>query len=399
MRNVMSKNKMNNQIIKKMDNIINSYEIIDYYYPTPLPEWKRSDEYLDLLNYLETLEELNLFNERMQYIGTSARRITIKDLCDWLILRAKDTTPQEAYSNLSDYIENDSFVAYAIMILSGLYVDDNFSLGDEIEIIKPTTLNNKHLQLSLFKNEQNILPLLRVDSILRIPVKHKKLHLKDGGSDSYTTVTIETYKKLNDIRLLFSLLSNSRGPQSIGYSLIVDDSIPNLLGGYSWSINSYRNPIMCPPLIEMEANNIKSLYYDFSNLDHSVQTHLRIALKYLNSYFCSNDIIQKSIDLRVCMESIFLDGIDQELGFRLRLRAAFLETDIDKRSNISTLFKKAYAITSRAVHNGQLSDKKKKEANTIFPDAVKIIKNTILLIMKKGKIDWEAVELNGRLDT
>lgn len=393
---------MKDQLISKLNKIVKKYEIIDHFLPIQVPEWKSSNEYSDLLQYLKTIDELDIFDGKMQYIGASGHGTTINDICDWLIRRTNDSSPQEAYANLQNYLENEDFDAYAIMILTGLHIEENYSLSENIELIRPTSLANKNFQLSLFRNEQNVLPLPRIESILITPVKHKKVHVdpEDRNQRHFSTVGADTFEKLNDIRLLFSLLPNGRGPQSIGYSLIVDDSVPNLCGGFSWHLTSYRNPIMDASLIKIEANSIKKLYEDFINLEPSVQNHLRIILKNLNHHICSYDIIQKSIDLRICMESVFLnDGNKQELRFRLSLRTALLGETLEKRQEISKLFKKAYDITSTAIHTGSLSEKNIEKANKIFPEVLKTLKTAILLIMKNGKINWEASELMGTLNT
>ena len=94
----------------------------------------------------------------------------------------------------------------------------------------------------------------------------------------------------------------------------------------------------------------------------------------LNGYYSCSSMVDRAIDLRVCLESIFLtDGNKEQLRYSLALRAAqFLSIDASEKVHINKFLKTAYHVASTAVHNGKMPStnvKSLKEAAKYAKDA------------------------------
>ena len=71
----------------------------------------------------------------------------------------------------------------------------------------------------------------------------------------------------------------------------------------------------------------------------------------------SSDLTDRFIELRIALESLYLKGIDRELGFRLATRGAWhLGTDFSERLKYQGILKDAYDLGSKAVHTGAIPD-------------------------------------------
>ncbi len=117
----------------------------------------------------------------------------------------------------------------------------------------------------------------------------------------------------------------------------------------------------------------------------------------LNECAAGFDWTQGAIDLRVALESLFLnDNTSGELSYRLALRAAmFTGGDLNAREDTRKKIKTAYGLCSNAVHNGRL-DLKAKDVETL-EWARELVRNTLRRMIGDGnaKPDWASIELGG----
>ena len=164
-----------------------------------------------------------------------------------------------------------------------------------------------------------------------------------------------SFAPFEDARLLLSL-ATKRGPQAVATTTVAPDDVP-VMGGIAYSLHSYR-PLrkLSPPLIEFEANGALQLNNKFLGLSENQKAHLRIPLRKLNEFFAEWDLVQAAIDLRTCLEALFLDGNKEgEFRYRLGLRAAlFVGKNLEQRKAVGKAIRKAYDAGSEAVHTGKI---------------------------------------------
>ena len=96
----------------------------------------------------------------------------------------------------------------------------------------------------------------------------------------------------------------------------------------------------------------------------------------------------KLIELRIALESLYLRGIDRELGFRLATCGAWhLGTDFNERLKYQGILKDAYDLGSKAVHTGATQDT--EQNRQLVTDAQDVCRKGILKRLEESKMpDW-----------
>lgn len=102
----------------------------------------------------------------------------------------------------------------------------------------------------------------------------------------------------------------------------------------------------------------------------------------------------KIIDLCIAFESLYLSGINDELKFRLSVRAAwFLGKNKDDQKRLLTVFKKIYDCRSTIIHGGELRkrtvtiDNKTIPVSELITEAQDLCQKSIVKILKKYSED------------
>lgn len=392
----------NESIIDKLDKAADA--VVSAGSPrTPLqpPAWVETDEGAAFLREIREADTLQLFDGTLQTIGSSAAAVDRDQLANWMVERARIVRARQAVEEVDQYIRSDSFEAYQVMLLSGLPVDAEWDLGGEIQLVPPCAVPNQHLQAVWGRSLWSGLPTPELSSALIRPFHQQRVHLPqaDTGEERppYPQEWRVAQQALEDARLCLALVRTyGCGVQAIGSTTVAADDVP-ILNGFAWSIHSYRTPRFEAPLISFEAQTARSLHEDFLLLGSADQEHLRIPMQKLNECAASLDRVQAAIDLRVALESLFLDdNVHGEQTYRLALRAAiFVGGNIEHRKETRKETKKAYSLCSRAVHTGRLSS---RPANgEVLKWGGNLVRKTLCRMIHdgNGKPDWDAVELTG----
>lgn len=104
---------------------------------------------------------------------------------------------------------------------------------------------------------------------------------------------------------------------------------------------------------------------------------LQLAIEYFNkSYIEPYTPRDAFLDLMIAMENLYLKGITDELGFRLRMRMArVLGSDYQTRKDIYDFVKKAYVLRGKIVHGEKhdpLSQKYLFKIRQLVRDSIKL---------------------------
>ena len=104
------------------------------------------------------------------------------------------------------------------------------------------------------------------------------------------------------------------------------------------------------------------------------------------------------IDLRIALESLYLNQSGPELGFRLATHAAWhLGADADERQAHHQTLRDAYRIASTAVHRGEVANT--EENRRLLADAQDLCRLGILKRLEEdGEPDWNALILGQQPD-
>ena len=174
---------------------------------------------------------------------------------------------------------------------------------------------------------------------------------------------------------------------------VASDGLPFFRAFGMWSLRPSKKARPSPSILKIEVERANEVLKQFVALDNKMKEKLRIPLERLNSYGLFASEADQAIDIRVCMEALFLDDLNKggEIRFRLGLRAAHYlgGTDEEKRS-IKKAIMKAYDAASTAVHKGNFkTDDDRKTITEVAP----ILQKALLKKISQGNVEWSDVEL------
>ena len=133
-----------------------------------------------------------------------------------------------------------------------------------------------------------------------------------------------------------------------------------------------------------------SIYEALNHLDEGTNQKLGVPVKRWIKSKTDQSMTDSFIDLGIALESLYLDHRTEELGFRLRLRAASLMKDV----------RKIYELRSQAVHQGVIKHSKENLSWMAKAQELcgKSIIKTIHHVRESGQLpNWERLEM-GQLD-
>ena len=112
------------------------------------------------------------------------------------------------------------------------------------------------------------------------------------------------------------------------------------------------------------------------------------------------------IDLGIAFEALYLSDVNEELTFRLAVRAAwYLGKDKADREKLLTKFGHIYRCRSKAVHSGKLEPTVKFGEESVpvsdfIEKAQDLCRQSILKILEDGKFpDWNSLILGGAAES
>ena len=152
-----------------------------------------------------------------------------------------------------------------------------------------------------------------------------------------------------------------------------------------------------------EIDQVKRLYEKMVNPNSNVRNGLQIPINRWIKSKTYKDSIDKIIDLGIALEAIYLpkNTIDQ-LSFQFRLRASWhLGTDKEDREKLIDEFQAIYTLRSKAVHNGEVSEKiqirkgeERIDTSEFILRAQDLCRQSIIKILEDGEFpDWNSLIL------
>ena len=136
-----------------------------------------------------------------------------------------------------------------------------------------------------------------------------------------------------------------------------------------------------------------NLYWARKNLSRETAARLNVTIDRWTKSYEDMRIVDKFIDLGIALESLYLGGIGNELGFRFALHAAWhLGANVSEREGLMRDFRKVYDLRSRAVHSGSVEDT--KTARDVLSRAQECCRWAIINIIFRGRFpDWNKMVL------
>lgn len=387
-----------------------------------------ADEQLDLLQAtIEKIGQLKVFKDHdyMHYVGHGGGALDYRTLKDWLIRSVQEFGTTKTIRDLEKYLTAKEITGYRVMPLPGVHVGRNYRFSIGTKIINSTAREYKHIQRADIPED---LPSVGI-SWLIYPIKIPIFIVKNDGQKP---AGLSKYSRENEIDQKMTdtvLMLNLARPIAHGVQMgritttVYKENIP-VFGQY-YSMTPTNEQGMGPEMLEMElrlANRLLNAFEKKSNKDS-----LYVPLKRISGFMSGKDLVDKTIDLRLGLESFFLNEDESsELVYRLstrgakyysdklsrraipfkQLMSAFTESEIksgigsnsseiaSSRIMMAKLIKKVYGLTSKAVHRGAIKlNAKKKESEKLDMAAIFLQQTLKSVVSSKGELDWNCYDL------
>ncbi len=363
------------------------------------PLWLKSESGQRLIDYLNQDVKYEKFNNHLQYLGNNGWNVTLDKLADWLVERAKEVGGSKAIEELEQYLSSKEVVVYGIVLLSSVYIEEEYIFCNDVKIVNGRGIPNKKLTYTILNNLLNpSLPLPAVDSVFIVPFKYEIKHLSQEenhlNNSTFSNVSTIPIEKIEDAKDCLILTRCLYGIHTIAEGVIAPDCLPFISSTSGWSLHSLTLPNLAPSIIEIELEKANELLKTYKELTPELKQKLKVSITYFNNFCSSSSIVDRAISLRTCLESIFLnDDNKEQLRYRLGLRGAlFLGKDTSDKKRILKTLKDTYDITSTAVHQGIIKEKQMKRIN-ILDESALLAREAIIKIIEHGLADWEDLEL------
>jgi len=351
-----------------------------------------------LLNCIEGIPELKIFNGLMQILPRSAFRFDYGNLASWLINHSKKTTIDQTIEHLQQYIDSNEIPSQFVSVVMGLKVTKKCIIDDKIKIVPWNELNHsekkemaeKHLKNRFFPGVVNKL------SCIIHNFAFKKYHATQDFKNSNPFQGIPcNHQEIIHCAGLFGPIA----PTIMVDYILFPDWMPTVGIDYglfhSWETPSeYEWP-------EKAYEDFPKLYDKYKTLPSSAKEKIKIPLYRLNSAMKGQTIIDQAIDSGIALEALFLSDLSKnergELNFKLKTRGSrYLRSSFDDRKKTYKLIGDLYEIRSQAIHSGRLKENTNKEPTGILiRKGYELIAETLIKIINEGKIpEWDQVLLS-----
>lgn len=270
----------------------------------------------------------------------------------------------------------DAFPAFVIVPIYNIKVDKNLLnqvLADGFSLISKQHFKKEYFEFIKKNTPVEILNLLNAD--LFVPdnqllitrpfanyVLFKQIKMgKNLNKEEHKNIMMTIGNTINYIMLSLRLIQSGRCQINKCYILgeWFESSFNLSCSSYLECLNTYR--YLNKDYIEESDyiiddkifHQIKPIY---SNVKKVYSTFLNIPLDYFNQYYNAYGMFDRIIKLAIVLESVLLSGDNQELKYRLSIRACNI-----LKKDVFDVFKAFYDIRSAIVHEGNLSDKECKK--------------------------------------
>lgn len=341
--------------------------------------WEQSSARIgELAQLLTEHENFNCFDEKVHHLGTTGRSINYMELAHSLLIRARETDANTAIEEVESYLESNRIHLEYAFLISDIRIHSSHQFVNGVRMIDAVDIQDSCVRDSLHWHNQgykigdnNIATLLIVE--YEVPKCHYP-NTEPGRSLAQTPWP--PHQLLDDTRLILSLArGGDSGIPLLAAVVIVPKSLSFLNRSISWGC--YPEPLVhfSPEIIELEVRAADNRLQQFAALSDETKDRLRIALKRLNDTKIDSDSVNKYINMRVCLENLFLAETEE---FQLTKK---LKTRIPQHSNLTeSEVGNYYSDMSTAVHNGRLPE----NPSTPIAKIIQLIKNRIVSVLETG---------------
>lgn len=358
------------------------------------PRWNGTELGIKFFESFKDEFKLAESNIIYQNFGGTAMVTSTKQLADMTIALANKIGVNQSIVKIENYLKSKEISVYFTLLLQSINIDEEYEFSNGVKIIHSKSIPNKFIADEIMTFSSNpFVPNSKIPSALILEYEQEKVIGDENTSPDFKW-SQEIEEKVDDVLLILSLARNIEyGIQPFASCTLADEDLPFWRPLSNWHLRDYKKPSGGnPKLTNWAFTKADEILVNFNKLSKSFKTSLRIPLSKLNNYGSGVSIEERAIELRICLESIFLDdGNKEQLRYRLSLRSAlFLGDTFAERHNIFKTIREAYDISSKAVHTGKLSG----DGYVALDKSAELAQKALIRIIENGnKVDWTEIEL------
>ncbi len=336
-----------------------------------IPKSERST----LTDLLSASGKYSEFDEKLHTVGDTGARFTFDDLVKRLATRSISVGAETALSELNAYIEAEELRLVRLLLLHNTHIEEDFTFSNGVRLLRVESLPASRLRDLLYRRQFDRFIGGHANAVLAIDFVHKKRVHTDDDKPEWSILEEQTKqtKILDDTRLILSLArSFDHGIPVVAATTLIPDNLEFLDSDGSY--NPYPDPHIAfgPSIIPFEADIADRMLTSFNAMDDATKDRLRIALKRLNDTKIDPEWSNKSINLRICLENIFLNP-DEGSQIRRRIQERMpTMTDFSK-----TRSGKVYGMLSTAVHTGNTQHHPEFDEQTVAKEVQKVLRKIL----------------------
>ena len=291
-------------------------------------------------------------------------------------------------------------------LLTGARVDQELQISPGIRLV-PTPKSTSELPSHL-PRWPSISPvdllgrtLIAIDYDISPVFLNPRLNEMDTRSPFTDSAANADYPDFNIERFCeaFSLAGNASIVCAANWTHIEPTEIFNVWAAYRGGSHSYIPGLVhrmgSVNITQDDISEALAIYRGMQDLPPRVATKLRVPIDRWIKSKANRSPVDTFIDLGIALESLYLQDIDNtsELGFRLRLRAAwYLAEDQAGRGKIMKDLRDVYGLRSKAVHTGDIGSR--RDFAVLLERGQQLCQQSIVKVIRNGGFpDWNQLVL------
>jgi hypothetical protein len=342
------------------------------------PGWAPLGALKELSEILRESGKYNEFdNHCIHNIGTSGVALTIEQFAQSLVSRAAVVGAEIALEEVHSYQAADQFQLQQVLLLHDIHIDEAFTFSNGVCLVDLHDLPESSLRDSLIRQRLGSQMGWRIEAVLATDFTAKKnVQTQDEDRENdWSALNEQTtlFKLLDDTRLLLSLSRPANyGIPVLAAATLVPAQLSFVGRGLGYSVFAEAHATIGPEIIGFEAQSADNLIVAFGRLNEETQARMRIALKRLNDTKIDRNWANKAINLRICLENIFLNPEeDSQIARRISERAP-RRTGFSKRRA-----RNVYRFLSKSVHTGETHHHPQIDERMIAVEVQKVLRQII----------------------
>ncbi|OEE57653.1 HEPN domain-containing protein [Vibrio splendidus] len=372
-----------------------------------------SEQVKEIADYLSNNQDVvSDFDNKMFNYGSGASLVTLELLSRWLIGITRLNGVAYAINSLQVFISSPTTPCMGVAALSGISVNDEIRLTDELTIVPFNTLPLSRAKETFFPPFMEPVFALKLgfSPIVDIGYKPPESAVVLSFDVAPKTSTKSTFSNNNNLASLtelgeFLTLIDTATPVVIGMWSELKGSVPckEIIGG-GWSSpvvdvlskRTYR-------LTQDKWDEHSALYAKFVALPQKVRDLLRVPIERINQARRRTNQVDRAIELGVACEALLLNDKEHnaQLSFILKLRAAlFLGRTYEEKQTLMHFFGALYSCRSNAAHTGRLKPQIKiahrgnVDVHTVLAEGDALCVEMIVKIIEQGGFpNWDELVL------